>query len=119
MQAEVKIKLALTCAANGDSYEAVEHCLACLAVCRGLEDQTREAACLFALGGIYYDAGEVHLLFFFITLKPRVDGHKKSLRLKYEPSSARLPSATTLINCVWATKLTARLGHSSNSKAFV
>jgi hypothetical protein len=61
LQAEVKIKLALTCAANGDSYEAVEHCLACLEVCRSLEDQTLEAACLFALGGIYYDAGEVHL----------------------------------------------------------
>jgi tetratricopeptide (TPR) repeat protein len=58
-QADVKMRLALTCAANGDNYEAVEHALQSYKVCKQLADSVREASCLFALGSIYYEAGEV------------------------------------------------------------
>jgi tetratricopeptide (TPR) repeat protein len=89
-QAEAQMKLSLTCAANGDNYEAIEHCLQCLKQCRLLNDHHKEvlkarvlartkkkvraygykstdtdasaslqASCLFTLGTIYYEAGEV------------------------------------------------------------
>ena len=57
-QGEAQMTL-LTCAANGDNYEAIEHCLQCLKLCRQLNDHNKEASCLFTLGGIYYEAGEV------------------------------------------------------------
>jgi hypothetical protein len=49
-QAESQMKLSLTCAAAGDNYEAIEHCLQCLKLCRNIGDLTREASCLFTLG---------------------------------------------------------------------
>ncbi|MGB1599178.1 MAG: tetratricopeptide repeat protein, partial [Promethearchaeia archaeon] len=58
-QGEAQMKLSLTCAANGDNYEAIEHCLQCLKLCRQLNDHNKEASCLFTLGSIYYEAGEV------------------------------------------------------------
>ena len=53
------MKLSLTFAANGDNYEAIERCLKCLKLCRQIADLRREASCLFTLGSIYYEAGEV------------------------------------------------------------
>jgi len=41
-QAEAQMKLSLTCAANGDNYEAIEHCLQCLKQCRLLNDHHKE-----------------------------------------------------------------------------
>ena len=58
-QAAIKIKMALTYEANGECYEAVEHCLRCLEQCKIADDQVLQASCLFTLGSIYYDAGEV------------------------------------------------------------
>ena len=59
-QAEAQMKLSLTCAANGDNYEAIEHCLQCLKLCRQQENTfIEEASCIFTLGTIYYEAGEV------------------------------------------------------------
>ena len=58
-QGKTQMQLSLTCAANGDNYEAIEHCLQCLKLCRQLGEMDKEASCLFTLGTIYYEAGEV------------------------------------------------------------
>lgn len=58
-QAEARMRLALTCAANGDNYEAVEHCLQSYRTFQQNGDGAKEASCLFTLGCIYYEAGEV------------------------------------------------------------
>lgn len=58
-QSDFEMMLALTYAANGDNFEAVEHSLLALKVFKRLDDVVREASCLFTLGSIYYEAGEV------------------------------------------------------------
>jgi len=58
-QSDFEMKLALTYAANGDNFEAVEHSLRALKIFKQLDDVVKEASCLFTLGSIYYEAGEV------------------------------------------------------------